>query len=410
MKGQAFEIMGFLILSVTIIVVVVMMRIYLVGGFYKAFQSIQERHEIERLHAGVNSVFFTTEEKSGKSIQELISMAALKGDSKLNLGSNVGEIDLAKELEWRFDAIYGKGNWNLHVEYPKIAPDIQIVFVVDTSASLCDDIEELSKGLPNLIKNMKTYGEKKVFATIYLLEGGLPCCGFTIACEKFEQSIYLNCMSISRNECKGLSGQVISPVSNQPMTEEDWGHGLACAIEEGPKEGWEEFSIKIGIPVSDELPMGSECLGQGYCCANSPGSYRAQYNSLQSGIQKAKDYNVTLFPIKTKPCGNICYNDPDYGKRTVSTELQCACSNLLSQYMDEAAKKTGGKMYELKDSSEIVASVTEIINSVTPKRKPSLEVGTPVPIGKIYVPAVDIPISIPSIGIHTVASVKKWSS
>lgn len=394
MKGQIFEMMGFVILAVAVIVTIVMMRVYLVSSFGKAYISVAERQTIEETRAGVTSLFFMTEEKSGKSMQELIGIASVLGDTKINFGPVVGEVDVAKELEWRMNAMYGRGKWFIRVPYPTIAPDIQIVFVIDTSASLCDDIEELSIGLPNLIERLESIG-KKVSATIYLLAGGAPCCNFTIACDKFPESDTLHCMSISRGDCSDV------------QTDEDWGNGLVCAIKEGPKEGWEEFSVKLGIPISDEVPLGSECLGANYCCANNPNAYRAQYVSLQNGIKSAVDNSVFIFPIKANTCGTICLMQGTT-KRTVFTSTQCDCSNLVTSYMTEIATKTGGKMYSLREASDIIEAINDIVESINPKRKPQLEIGTQIPITK-NVRAVNAPIAVPSLGVHTVANIYVWA-
>jgi hypothetical protein len=424
MKGQVFEVMGFVILAIAIIAVIILLRTTAVGGFGKTILALAERHESEGVRSGANALFSMTEEKSGKTIQELVGIAAYVGNDTVDMGPAVGYINVPEEITWRLDALYGKGHWYLRAPYPNIDVGIQIIFVLDTSSSLCDDAVNLIRDLPLVIEKLKAVG-KKVTATVYLLEGGSPCCGidpdphkpFTISCDKFPQSNYLKCSTIRSLNCK-------TPLGGQ--TEEDYGHGTACAIEAGPIDGWQKFSAKVVIPLSDELPMGSECAAAGGgCCVNNPGAYVQQHASLQSGIDAAKKAGVFIFPIKADPgdgccptcsgCDAKCNICMSYGgtEHSLFTTLQCQCSQIVSQFMTEMATATGGKMYDLSAGTAIAQALVDVIERTSPKRTSALEAGNKqgYEIAKATknVRAVNFPLPVAGVGIYTTADIYQWS-
>ncbi|MBI5872073.1 hypothetical protein HZB88_03220 [archaeon] len=404
MKGQVFEIFGFLILAIAILAVIILVRVNLAGTVGKTFLSIAERQESEGTRAGISALMYTTEEKTGKSLLELIGIATYTGKNKIDFGKKVGEIDIEKELQWRFDAIYGKGHWQINVPYPEIGKDIQMVFVIDTSASLCDDIRALANSLPDMIDKLRKTG-RRVSATIYLLSGGASCCDYAITCDKFPTRSYLHCTSMERAECKSLIARSVGSY----QTEEDWGHGIACAAESGPKEGWQKFSVRVGIPISDELTEGSECGARNnqYCCPSS--AIVEQRKSLEDGIKGAIDYDVKVFPIKANPCGNICGIDPDTGRQfTDFTRLQCDCSSLVSEFMNEMADKTGGKMYELADASDMPKALREIMVAAQETQGKTLTIGSPKPTLK-NIRAVTLLVPLPLPGIYAKAYFYEWS-
>ena len=405
MKGQVFEMLGFLILAIAIIGIIILIRTYLVGGYGKTFITLVERHELEGFKAGVNSVFYTTEKKTGRKLSELLGIVAYTGEKEIDFGPVIGKVDVIKELEWRFDALYGKGKWYIKIPPPEIIPYIQVVIIVDTSASLCDDIEDMKNNLPKIIEDLRD--KYNIFATLYMLPGGQECCdhkSFKLSCKttQFPETSYFHCRDISRVRC-----------SNKPKNEEDWGRGLACAIEAGPIEGWFQNSTKIGIILSDELPGGSEDKGG-----------NQNKNSLKIGIQSAKNFNMTVFPIKTstgKACCPSCENCPDeckicmmwwdenwnWVKTWIFTEIQCKYDDLLTQYMKEIAEETGGKMYSLENSNEVTKSIENILTTLELSKKPK-EVGTS-RLPHKNIKAVTVPIPVTLIGEYTNAFVYQWS-
>jgi len=418
MKGQIFEIFGFLILAIAVIGVILLIRYFMVGSFGKTYLAMAERHVYEEVHAGVNSIFFMTEEKSGRSLMELVGVAAYMGNDTINFGSSIGDVNVVKELEWRFDALYGKGHWHLQAKYPDITPDVQMVMVLDASASMCYAVKEISMKMPALIESFVRQG-KGVTATLYMLPGGADCCnGYKLQCaNQFNETPFFHCRGItdieSKCDTKTAKGTGI-------QTDEDYGNGIACAIEAGPVEEWNPLSVKLGIVISDELPVGSECFGDQRlgCC---PGQdYAEQKKSLQAGIDSAKKYKIPIFTIQqldyedkeSKKCGTICFRNSGCpgGICNADLQLQCACTDTVTQYHRDMASATGGDAFTLDSlsASDLIDKINEIIIRAEPVRKPNLEAGSPVPSNKnTRVVEVLIPVSVS--GIYTKAYVTQWS-
>jgi len=384
--GQLFEMLSFLVLAIAITGVIIFLKFYSVTGFGRVERGLAERHESEGFRAGANAFLMMTEEKTGKTLRELIGIAAYIGNDTIDFGPVIGKINVTKEIEWRLDALYGPKHWYLHVPYPHIAPDIQIVVVVDTSGSLCDDVNAMVENLPDVVEELRKVHHKKVSMRIYLLNGNLNCCdhmGGTISCLRFPDNEYLDCKTMERIggkfECSELN-------PGQYKTEEDWGNGLACAIKYGPKGGWIDFAVKVGIPLSDELPGGSESL----CSVSGSGIDTEQRKSLENGIKAAKEAGVIVFPLKAetgkeccpkcncvsgkdKPC-NICYKSgtsDEWG----FTKTQCKCDEEVTQYMEEIASETGGEMIALTDASKVVDAIKDIVTKTTRPRQTFLDAG-----------------------------------
>ncbi len=398
-KGIVFEMLGFVILAIAIIGVIIFLRTYLVGPYGRSFITVSERHELEGFKAGANSVLKTTEPRSGKTIEELIGIAAYVGNTTVDFGPGVGVIDVKKELEWRFNALYGKGHWYLKVPFPEVIPDIQVVIVTDVSGSMCDDILDIRENIPKILEELKLAG-RNTYITLYLLPGFAYCVidGETtvLTCNDFVETENFHCRTIESARCD-LGGQ----------TEEDWGNGLKCAIEEGPVEGWKDFSVKIGIPSSDELPGGSECGGSGDC---SLGECTSQRRYFENGLNSALENKIKIFPLRAYPCGVICY--PQSGCTDLRTHmggLYCNCGNgLLKDWMEEMAEKTGGKMFELKEGSKAADAIKDVIIEQHPDRIPNLEAGTTIPVIK-NVRAVTNPIPVSLAGKYTKIYLYQWS-
>jgi len=425
MKGQVFETLSFLVLAIAIIGIIILMRVYLVGGFGNTFINLAERHESEGFRAGVNALLETTEERTGKTQLELIGISAYVGNNTINFGPTVGTIDVVKDLTWRFDALFGKNHWHIRVPYPEILPDVQIVMVSDTSSSMCYSIPVVAQKLPQLVEQFKQNG-KKVSVTLYMLPGSVQCCnGFVLACSstQFPEKSDFHCRGIETIQSQCATRL---PTGAYVQTEEDYGDGLACAIEAGPVEGWKKGSIKLAIGVSDELSLGSEC-GGGLSCCPSLSSYPSAIQSGNNAINASLNNQAPLYMIQAvdyvdqarTQCGTICFytTQPNSlcncDSQTCTCPLndpQCACVNVVTEFQKNLASSTGGQAYILNSLSgqDIVDKIQDIINNQKPKRLPSLEAGAPIPVGKNRLSVtIPIPISLP--GIYTTAYIDKWS-
>jgi len=407
MKGQTMEMLGFLILSVTIIIVIVFMRTQLAGTYGRSFSSLVERQEVEGFRAGATSVLQTTEDKTGKTLLELLGIASYNGGTNLNFGPSIGKVDLKDEIEWRMDQIYGKGKWYIKIPYPDVIPRYQIVIILDTSGTLCDDFQNIKETLPTIIEDLRKSGYN-VAATIYMLPGGSECCGASsgkLKCEGlFSTERYLHCIDLDQNSLSKLEKKMCT---NKPQMNEDWGRGLACAIEIGPYEGWYDFTAKIGIVVSDELPMGSE--GEG----NSENQ-----ESLNIGKTTAVRFGMKVFPLKAdtgKRCCPSCDECPSCKLCVRSGGIDwfilnkdaCEQDQRLSQYMQDLASATGGTFYEL-DSPDVSLAIKRIFEEHKFDIKTYLEIGTQPPSGK-KINSLIVPTSVPFVGGYANIYIYTWT-
>ncbi|MEM5868654.1 MAG: hypothetical protein QXL09_01755 [Candidatus Aenigmatarchaeota archaeon] len=377
-KGQTFEILGFVVLAVAIIILTTILKSGSIRGYTTTIKELYETQEGEGFRAGVNSILYMTEQKTGKTMLELIGIAALIQNDTIYFGPTIGSINVSEEVKKRFDAIYGQNHWKVNISFDiPPARGIQIVIVADTSGSLCDDVNELRQ-LPQIIDALRARG-KDVSARLFLLRGSLSCCEGTINCGNFKFTDYFDCKIIEQSQNCTLTGW-----ADDLGTDEDWGNGLACAIAEGPKGGWNEYSFKIGIPLSDELPGGSET------CTKDQNS--AQYKSLQNGINAAKNISMIVYPFKAvtgKECCPSCNcgYSPSCGicfvymgsKYHNFTSTQCNCDSTLEWYMSTIANETGGKMIALKDASQIIDALINITMEIDVGGLPYLEIGYPIP-------------------------------
>lgn len=413
-KGQIFETMSFLILAIAIIGVIIVMRIYLVGGAGASFGNIIQRQTDEGFRAGADSALYSTNDRTGKTMLELIGIAAYIGNNSIDLGPTVGIVNIADDLTWRFDALYGKGHWHLEAKYPDIIPDIQIVMVADTSSSMCYSTPVLAQKLPQLIDQIRASG-KQVSFTMYELPGSVKCCnGFTLDCSSFPETPYFHCRGIENVQDKCAAKL---PKGSSVQTDEDYADGLACAVEAGPIEGWQKNSIKLAIGTSDELSLGSECGGQNYCCP-SLSSYPGATGSGANAIAASTKQQIPLYLIQDidytdqsrNTCGSICFYD-DTGQQYNAPlgQPQCACTNLVTQYQQGLANSTGGQFYTLNglSGSDIVDKIQSIINGLKQDRTPALEIGSPIPLTNTRVANIPVPISLT--GTYTTVTITEWS-
>jgi len=419
MKGQTLEMLGFLILSVAVIGIIIFMRTYLAGSYGKTLLSLMERQETEGMRSGLNTILQTTDPKTGRKMEELIGISSYtekvkKGD-KIDFGPGIGEVDILTMLEERFNGIYGEGKWYLKVP-PADKFFTQIVIVVDTSASLCDDVDNIKSSLPKIIQDLSE--EYDITATIYMLPGAdSSCCkktgygGYDLTCDLFEGKLTdnLQCMSINSLDCVG---------NMLPQNEEDWSRGLGCIIQKGPPQGWNEKSTKIGIILSDELSGGNDDSGE-----------ELYYNmaSLEIGKKKAEEIGMYVFPIKTETGRKICpgCDCPNYPECScapnicvyyqnqqypVFSKIQCKMDGILYSQMKRIAEPTEGDVYELSGSGEATKSILEIIKRVEAeeREKRSIKLGIPPPKNKkINTETLTIPI--PLIGKYTNIYLYQWS-
>ncbi len=317
------------------------------------------------MKSGVNALFLMRDERYKMSLLDLAGRAVSEGVEMVSLGDTLQAVNISRELEWRMDALFGKGNWHLTIPFPEKKEFLtQLVIVADVSGSLCDDLNDL-KRLPFIIEDLNKKG-RSVFATLYML--GLSDCSHPlinlpdIVCSDFDTEHF---------RCGIIPCPPIKPTIDW-QTEEDWGNGIACASRLGPAGGWSEGAARLGIVISDELPGGSECGKNDACASCNVGSATYQYRSLDNGIESATENKVKIFGLRADPCGSVTAP----GTRGA---FICYCKDVVGNYMNEITSKTGGKWFELEDASEVTKIIEKIIIETKKPEARIIDIGSPIP-------------------------------
>jgi hypothetical protein len=420
MKGQAMQMLGFLVLAITVIVVILFMRTFLASSYGRGLSRISERHQTEGFRAGSISILQTTDDNTDRTILELLGIAAYQTNKDLDFGE-AGQVDVLEELEWRMNEIYGEGNWYVKIPYPDIIPRYQMIIIIDSSGTLCDDFQNIKTNLPIIIEDLRD--RYNIAITIFMLPGGSRCCdtgsgSIRLNCdglfgiEEGEDDQIgtrrdLHCINLDRSSVEDLDRDMCDSSIN-PENSEDWGRGLACAIDVGPYEGWYDFTAKIGIILSDELPWGSENHG-----------LNENRDSLEIGIGAARDF-MRVFPLKAetgKNCCPSCSNCPSHCELCVRSSdhnyhifNQDACNEdtRLRDYMDRFAIETDGELYILRDSGEAAGTIGRILDEHIFDINPYLEIGTNPPANKNINSEV-VPVAVPFVGGYTNIYMYTWA-
>lgn len=374
MRGQFSETLAFIFLVVFVTLFIVFIRLSTVPTIAGTIQASVDAHETKYLRAGTNVVFFSTETVSGKPLMELMGLAAYIGNSTIDMGRYMGRIDVGYEIAERMDAVFGKGKWYMEADFPELSPEFQLVVVADTSGSMCNDIVDLRDRLPEILQNLKNAG-RKAQITVYLLPSPGQCCEgdqeVTISCSGlgFPDTEDFNCETINNPEHL----QCDLPMGGGIQTSEDWGDALACVAQYGPRGGWREGAIRIGIPLSDELSLGSECCRDGKSCSSGE-------KSLELAITQCNLNNVMAFPLRADPCGVLCTANNGCPCKTTTDMSQskvCPCGEtILVDWMERLAEETKGEFYRLSDSGNTAEKISDIVTSIEIERISYIQLGT----------------------------------
>ena len=380
-KAQLSNIIGFAILVIGVTLAIILFRLFIVSGSVQTLGTVSERHESERLKSGVNALMFMSEERSGNTILDLIGIAGGLRNDAVYLGPVIGTINVSDEITWRMNALFGPGHWYVYVPFPEKLADIQIIIIADGSGSMGDDMDDISKNVPRIIDDLRSEG-KNAEATIYIL-------GKINKCNRFKETKFFKC-----KPWEYISDKVTCVLKGQ--TDEDWGNGLACAASYGPEGGWDPGAVRIGIPLSDELP-GSSIPPD--CSSLPPEGNSARAQSLRNGIASAQEYNVRVFPLRANPCGQSTGGENSF---------YCRCGPMLKKYMQKIATETNGTMYLLKDADAVSEAIEDIVSQIEVPVTKSITVGTSPPYGR-RVRAYEVLVPIPESGEYTKAYFYQWS-
>jgi len=421
LKGQFQEMLGFIALAVVISIFIVLQSgsTELIKG--KTLELQTGLHEREDLRSGAAVVLSSTYGDTGITIMELVGLAAFTGNTTLDFGPVIGTVNVAREIEKRMDALYGRGKWSVYIPFPEELGDIQVAIVSDTSGSMCDDIANMRDNLPKIVSSLKTQG-RKTELTLYLLPGLNTCfingVSTPLSCTGlgFPETSDFNCRPADAEPLRGACTEPTLRIKSS----EDWAIGGACAARYGPAHGtgWRDGTVRIVMPLSDELTSGSEC-GQtpGGCNIAGCSSRVAELDTL---VGEANANNVKVFPLIANPCGIVCgYSGSpttceDYSNPSSSSYFICACgTQLLPLWMSDVAARTSGLSSSLANSTGASDAIAGIIGSVK-KEETAIKAGadpsTPLrqkpPIAR-QAQAAPVPVS--SVGKYTTAFFYKWS-
>ncbi len=409
-KGQFQQVLAFIMLAALAIAFIVFSWIANAILFPSSLEQVVRFKEEEDLRAGANALFYSTDPVSGKSVIELVGIAAFHGTDEINFGPVVGKVNVKRDIEAKMDAMFGRDSlgrpkWYIEIPIPQRAADIQVAVVSDTSASMCDDLVSIRDKVPILLKKLLQSG-RKVDMTVYMLPGG-SCCvvnrtKINLRPDMFPgQTDNFRAMGLSHLKCEEIPG--VTLVSDQGN--EMWADGTACVAIRGPFGGWKQGAVKIIMPLSDELPGGSEVTD----CGGGSGTMADRYERLKVAIKYTKENNVTVFPLKAESCGVITKCD-DIPYNLAGT-LYCACSPNVENFMRELAKETDGQMFLLDKTGNAAEQIEKILSNVNAERLPAIVAGT-----KLHIPksenkkihAFDFRVPVAFSGEFTIAHVYKW--
>ncbi|MBI2674945.1 MAG: hypothetical protein HYX24_00680 [Candidatus Aenigmarchaeota archaeon] len=415
-KGQFQQVLAFIMLAALVTAFIIFSKVVNLPLLTQSLEQTTEFKEVEDLRAGANALFFSTEGVSGKSVIELVGIAAYHGVDELNFGPVVGKVNVKRDIEAKMDAMFGRDSlgrakWYINIPIPPRTADIQVAIVADTSASLCDDLHNLKTMVPELLRKIMKSG-RKVDMTVYMLPGGQEC--FLVngsICQKlapniFNQSDNFRALSLLKLKCDELGFHIPNSLDGNEM----WAHGIACVSVRGPLGGWRKGAAKIVLPISDELPGGSEVDA----CGGPRGTLASRRQNLEMGKKFAKENNITVFALMADGCPDLrrCDNGRPGGVEPMAGSIQCSCKPRVRDFMTDISEATGGKMFELDKTSNAAEKIEEILSNVDTERLPAIEAGTKLHIPKsenkrIHAFTFRVPVAFS--GEFTTAEVYKWS-
>ncbi|MFH0955245.1 MAG: hypothetical protein V1777_04020 [Candidatus Micrarchaeota archaeon] len=327
----------------------------------KASQTVFYSHQLSENLVGILK---TTEPVSNMPLSELIGHYIYYKNPSMTTG--FVQVNVKKTVENAFDAVYGKENYFFQVE-PK-GTDVRMIFLVDGSKSLKDDLESLHTTLPPLMESFEGTGIEIEPPQIFILKSNESTDPVAFDCQSFDwtvmvngEAIHINCLELEMQNV--YADYKFESVRNLPIKSyEDWASATAFKAIEMDNSPLEK-AITFFFPISDELSTGSEpdsCNkpDYSYCeklyssaCCNSP-----IYQILPPGETETMPYCSSIKPecqsYSTSPelCGNYSMytSNPNYTKvmdcylceKLGKTSYCTRCKN-YKNYCEVCGQKTG---------------------------------------------------------------------
>jgi len=150
-----------------------------------------------------------------------------------------------------------------------IADTVEVVFAVDTSPSMNDEIGALCEKLESVEDNLANSGIN-VTTHLYSITGNGGQCLTSSVTKELGSSV------------PGDDGECGGSIGTGTSASESWGQATALVAN---NFSWQSGATRIVVPISDEGPC------------NGGGASQADDDALQNAIQKAADNNVVVSPI-----------------------------------------------------------------------------------------------------------------
>ncbi len=130
-----------------------------------AYEQSRRNFELNKAAWDIGEILSVTEPGLKMTIGELLGEIVYQRDGKVMYRNQ--ELDVERKISDLLDSIYGKDNYYLEVFPPKVK--VRLVFVIDGSRSLADDLENISNVIPNIEDYFKDQ-ELAIETIIYILK------------------------------------------------------------------------------------------------------------------------------------------------------------------------------------------------------------------------------------------------
>jgi hypothetical protein len=392
-----------------IIGMVIIVSVLLIGGLLLqtnqltqttiSFENNQDIYEQQKLSRDVESILQVTEPVSKLPLSRIISNIPYTNNG---VGTIYGvDFNQIKYVESVFDSIYGKGNY--FVELTPLVSKVRIIFVIDGSSSMYNDLDTITKIIPRILTNFKDRNYNVVDSRAYVLLQGVAdnqvkaneltnlnkasditpdnIIGANNSCtnDSSNKGVY---NKYFKNELKNSSSDYfvgydlytnalnfrnISPDCNALFNNkirgqhyEDWATGTLFAamdIERKSTTDLNDPTMTIIVPVSDEIASGSEAdscydqtlspLERSRCelCTADTNRFDRANKLISFAVDKFEEENFDyiIFPIAIKPENTVPdktdFCNKDGNECTTSSCFDC-CDN--THYCEEC-KRVGDK-------------------------------------------------------------------
>ncbi len=284
----------------------------------------------ERTNFGVEAVFDSTENRSGRPLKELIAESIFTLRTELTFDGQT--VSIPNETKKRMDLAFGEDMYYMRVE--PVIQGVNLMFVLDSSPTVEEERITIANNIGNIRKSLEDQisitGKEKVTVQIFMLPttGDSECDVFTsqnvpeLSCIQLtEETLYRELDSRGwerpgfrpgNNYETWLSETHIATPVDFAMS--DWAAGVSAALWEFKKDPFLQIqtSINMIFPLSDELSTTSkadECFNKAdharyFMCILCDGNCPTQrsLDAVNQAIEIVENSSSIVFPIYSVNC------------------------------------------------------------------------------------------------------------